>query len=58
MAEDLLEKGAILPRVKETYAIASHVLGGIITDFLLSDFLVDNFMEFYATMPSSKVSGP
>jgi NAD(P)H-nitrite reductase large subunit len=33
MAEDLLEKGAILQRDKETYAIAPHIPGGIIMDF-------------------------
>jgi len=33
MAEDLLEKGAIVQRDKETYAIAPHIPGGIITDF-------------------------
>lgn len=36
MAEDLLAKGAIVQRDKETYAIAPHIPGGIITDF---DFL-------------------
>jgi NAD(P)H-nitrite reductase large subunit len=30
---DLLEKGAILQRDKETYAIAPHIPGGIILDF-------------------------
>ncbi len=35
MAEDLLEKGAILQRDKETYAVAPHIPGGIITDFNL-----------------------
>lgn len=35
MAEDLLEKGAILQRDKATYAIAPHIPGGIITDFNL-----------------------
>jgi NAD(P)H-nitrite reductase large subunit len=33
MVEDLLEKGAILQRDKETYAIAPHIPGGIIMDF-------------------------
>jgi len=41
MAEDLLEKGAILQRDKETYAIAPHVPGGIITDFNLLRRLAD-----------------
>jgi NAD(P)H-nitrite reductase large subunit len=35
MAEDLLEKGAIIQRDNETYAIAPHIPGGIITDFEL-----------------------
>ena len=35
MAEDLLEKGAILQRDKTTYAIAPHIPGGIISDFSL-----------------------
>lgn len=33
MAQDLLGKGAIVQRDKETYAIAPHIPGGIITDF-------------------------
>lgn len=33
MADDLLEKGAIIQRDKETYAIAPHIPGGIITNF-------------------------
>ncbi|MCE5244948.1 MAG: NAD(P)/FAD-dependent oxidoreductase [Syntrophobacteraceae bacterium] len=33
MAQDLLDKGAIIQRDKTTYAIAPHVPGGIITDF-------------------------
>lgn len=33
MAQDRLDKGAILQRDKETYAIAPHIPGGIITDF-------------------------
>jgi NAD(P)H-nitrite reductase large subunit len=41
MAEDLLEKGAILQRDKETYAIAPHIPGGIITDFSLLRKLAD-----------------
>jgi NAD(P)H-nitrite reductase large subunit len=36
MAEDLLDKGAIIQREKETYAIAPHIPGGIITDFNLN----------------------
>ena len=30
MAKDLMEKGAILQRDKETYAIAPHIAGGVI----------------------------
>jgi NAD(P)H-nitrite reductase large subunit len=41
MAEDLLEKGAILQRDKETYAVAPHIPGGIITDFNLLRRLAD-----------------
>ena len=41
MAEDLLEKGAIVQRDKETYAIAPHIPGGIITDFNLLRRLAD-----------------
>ncbi len=41
MPEDLLEKGAILQRDKETYAIAPHVPGGIITDFTLLRTIAD-----------------
>ena len=41
MAEDLLEKGAIVQRDKETYAIAPHIPGGIITDFSLLRRLAD-----------------
>jgi NAD(P)H-nitrite reductase large subunit len=41
MAEDRLEKGAILQRDKETYAIAPHIPGGIITDFNLLRKLAD-----------------
>jgi len=41
MAQDILEKGAILQRDKETYAIAPHIPGGIITDFNLLRKLAD-----------------
>ena len=41
MAEDLLEKGAILQRDKATYAIAPHIPGGIITDFSILRRLAD-----------------
>ena len=35
MSKDLLEKGAILQRDKETYAIAPHIPGGITTPTML-----------------------
>ncbi|MCL6622597.1 MAG: NAD(P)/FAD-dependent oxidoreductase [Syntrophobacterales bacterium] len=41
MADDILEKGAILQRDKETFAIAPHIPGGIITDFSLLRKLAD-----------------
>ena len=41
MAEDLLDKGAIIQRDKESYAIAPHIPGGIITDFNLLRQLAD-----------------
>lgn len=41
MADDLLEKGAILQRDKETYAIAPHIPGGIITDYNLLRRIAD-----------------
>jgi NAD(P)H-nitrite reductase large subunit len=41
MAEDLLDKGAIVQRDKESYAIAPHIPGGIITDFNLLRRLAD-----------------
>ncbi|NTW36131.1 MAG: NAD(P)/FAD-dependent oxidoreductase, partial [Syntrophobacteraceae bacterium] len=41
MAQDMLEKGAILQRDKSTYAIAPHVPGGIITDFNLLRKIAD-----------------
>ena len=41
MAEDILEKGAILQRDKTTFAIAPHIPGGIITDFTLLRRLAD-----------------
>ncbi len=41
MADDLLEKGAILQRDKKNYAIAPHIPGGIITDFNLLRKLAD-----------------
>jgi NAD(P)H-nitrite reductase large subunit len=41
MAEDLLEKGAIIQRDKATYAIAPHIPGGLITDFNLLHRIAD-----------------
>ncbi len=41
MPGDLLEKGAILQRDKETYAVAPHIPGGIITDFNLLRKIAD-----------------
>jgi NAD(P)H-nitrite reductase large subunit len=41
MPGDLLEKGAIVQRDKETYAIAPHIPGGIITDFTLLRRIAD-----------------
>ncbi len=41
MSEDILEKGAIRQRDKETFAIAPHIPGGIITDFNLLRKLAD-----------------
>jgi NAD(P)H-nitrite reductase large subunit len=41
MVEDLLEKGAIIQRDKETYAIAPHIPAGIITDFNVLRRLAD-----------------
>jgi NAD(P)H-nitrite reductase large subunit len=41
MADDLLEKGAILQRDKQNFAIAPHIPGGIITDYNLLRKLAD-----------------
>ena len=41
MADDILEKGAILQRDKTSYAIAPHIPGGIITDFNLLRHIAD-----------------
>ncbi len=46
MAVDLLEKGAILQRDKETYAIAPHIPGGIITDFNLLRKIADTAEKY------------
>ena len=48
MAGDLLEKGAILQRDKETYAIAPHIPGGIITDFNLLRTIADTSEKYGA----------
>jgi NAD(P)H-nitrite reductase large subunit len=48
MAGDLLEKGAILQRDKETYAIAPHIPGGIITDFSVLRAIADTSERFGA----------
>ena len=41
MAGDVLEKGAILQRDKQNFAIAPHIPGGLITDFNLLRKLAD-----------------
>lgn len=41
MAEDILEKGAIVQRDKSSFAIAPHIPGGLITDFDLLRRLAD-----------------
>ncbi len=41
MAGDLLEKGAILQRDKQNFAVAPHIPGGLITDFNLLRKLAD-----------------
>ena len=41
MTQDLLEKGAILQRDKQNFAIAPHIPGGIITDVNLLRKLAD-----------------
>jgi len=41
MPGDLLEKGAIIQRDKETYAVAPHIPGGIIADFALLRKIAD-----------------
>jgi len=48
MAGDLLEKGAIVQRDKETYAIAPHIPGGIITDYGLLRKVADVAEKFGA----------
>ncbi|MGQ9688758.1 MAG: NAD(P)/FAD-dependent oxidoreductase [Desulfobaccales bacterium] len=48
MADDLLEKGAIIQRDKKTYAIAPHIPGGIITDFNLLRRLADVAEKYQA----------
>jgi NAD(P)H-nitrite reductase large subunit len=41
MADDLLEKGAILQRDKKSFAVAPHIPGGLITDFNLLRKIAD-----------------
>jgi len=41
MADDLLEKGAILQRDKQNFAIVPHIPGGVITDYNLLRKLAD-----------------
>lgn len=48
MADDLLEKGAILQRDKTNFAIAPHIPGGIITDFNLLRKLADVAEKYQA----------
>ncbi len=48
MAEDLLEKGAIMQRDKATYAVAPHIPGGIITDFNLLRRIADVAEKYQA----------
>jgi NAD(P)H-nitrite reductase large subunit len=48
MADDLLEKGAILQRDKQSYAIAPHIPGGIITDFNLLRKMADLAEKYQA----------
>jgi NAD(P)H-nitrite reductase large subunit len=48
MAEDLLEKGAIMQRDKATYAVAPHIPGGLITDFNLLRRIADVAEKYQA----------
>jgi NAD(P)H-nitrite reductase large subunit len=48
MAEDLLEKGAIIQRDKATYAIAPHIPGGLVTDFNLLRRIADVAEKYQA----------
>ncbi len=48
MADDLLEKGAILQRDKTNFAVAPHIPGGIITDFNLLRKLADVAEKYQA----------
>jgi NAD(P)H-nitrite reductase large subunit len=41
VAEDILEKGAILQRDKASFAVAPHIPGGLITDFDLLRRIAD-----------------
>ena len=46
--KDLLEKGAIVQRDKETYAVTPHIPGGIITDSGVLRKLADVFDKYGA----------
>lgn len=48
MAEDLLEKGAIMQRDKATYAVAPHIPGGLIFDFNLLRRMADVAEKYQA----------
>jgi NAD(P)H-nitrite reductase large subunit len=48
MADDLLEKGAILQRDKQNFAIAPHIPGGIISDVNLLRKLADVAEKYQA----------
>ncbi len=45
---DMLNKGAVLQRDKETYAVAPHIPGGIILDFNLMRKIVDTAEKYGA----------
>jgi NAD(P)H-nitrite reductase large subunit len=47
MADDLLEKGAILQRDKQNFAIAPHIPGGLVTDFNLLRKLADAAEKYH-----------
>ncbi|MEG6584111.1 NAD(P)/FAD-dependent oxidoreductase [Dendrosporobacter sp. 1207_IL3150] len=45
---DMLDKGAVLQRDKETYAIAPHIPGGIVLDFNVMRKIVDTAEKYGA----------